>query len=83
MPLQIGGVEYYWANEVADLLGVSRVTLWRWRHDNKIPQGHRLRGKQLIFTKAEFEAIRGFALRVEPILGEALDQLALFRDSES
>jgi predicted DNA-binding transcriptional regulator AlpA len=65
--------------EVAESIGVSRVTLWRWRSDGKIPQGHRLRGRQVIFTRGEAEAIRDFALRVEPIAGEPAEQLPLFR----
>ena len=65
--------------EVAESIGVSRVTLWRWRSEGKIPQGHRLRGQKVIFTKGEVEAIRIFALRVEPIAGELAEQLPLFR----
>jgi transcriptional regulator with XRE-family HTH domain len=79
MPLTIEGVEYFSAAEVAESLGVSRVTLWRWRNGKKIPQGHRLRGHQVIFTLGELDAIREFALRVEPIVDEPIDQLTLFR----
>ncbi len=79
MPLRIEGVEYFVMTEVAKSIGVSRVTLWRWRSDGKIPQGHRLRGQKVIFTRSEAEAIREFALRVEPIVGEPVDQLPLFR----
>ena len=79
MPLKIKGVEYYPVAEVAESLGISRVTLWRWRHDGKIPRGLRLRGRQVIFTRAHLDAIREFALRVEPIDPDSPDQLALFR----
>ena len=77
--MRIEGVDYYPATEVAKSLGISRVTLWRWRHERKIPQGHRLRGRQVVFTRGEVDAIREFALRVEPIDSEAIDQLVLFR----
>jgi predicted DNA-binding transcriptional regulator AlpA len=79
MPLTIDGVEYWSAGEVIESLGVSRATLWRWRHERKVPSGHRLRGRQVIFTRSEVDAIREFALRVEPIVGEPIQQLALFQ----
>jgi excisionase family DNA binding protein len=79
MPRTIDGVEYFAAAEVVEALGVSRVTLWRWRHEGKIPPGHRLRGRQVVFTKSEVDAIRDFALRIEPIRPEAAEQLPLFR----
>jgi predicted DNA-binding transcriptional regulator AlpA len=83
MPLQINGAEYFSAAEVADGVGVSRVTLWRWRQDGRIPRGNRLRGRQVLFTKGEVEAIRDYALRVEPISPEGSDQLSLFRSLSS
>jgi predicted DNA-binding transcriptional regulator AlpA len=79
MPIQIDGVTYFSAADVAQRVGVSRVTLWRWRHEKKIPAGNRLRGRHVIFTASELEAIRDFALRVEPIAADAPDQLTLFR----
>jgi predicted DNA-binding transcriptional regulator AlpA len=79
MPIQIDGVTYFSSADVAQHVGVSRVTLWRWRHEKKIPAGHRLRGKHVIFTASEMDAIRDFALRVEPIAPDAPDQLTLFR----
>lgn len=78
MPLSIEGIEYYLGSEVAESIGISRVTLWRWRQLNQVPQGHRLRGRQVIFTRAEVDAIRQFALRVEPITREIPAQLPLF-----
>ena len=79
MPIQIDGVTYFSAADVAEHVGVSRVTLWRWRSEKKIPAGHRLRGRNVIFTASEVDAIREFAMRVEPIAPDARDQLTLFR----
>lgn len=78
MPLEIKGVAYFTGAEVASALGVSRVTLWRWRQEGKIPPGHRLRGRQVIFTSDEAQTIRDFAVRIEPIGGTQSDQLVLF-----
>jgi excisionase family DNA binding protein len=78
MPRLIEGVEYYSTAEVAVTTGVSRQTLWRWRHAGKIPPGHRLRDRQVIFTRTELESITEYASRVEPIPSEAREQLRLF-----
>ena len=78
MPVTIDGVDYFPAAEVMESLRVSRATLWRWRNNGKVPPGHRLRGRQVVFTRDEVEAIRNYAHRLEPISPEAAEQLPLF-----
>jgi predicted DNA-binding transcriptional regulator AlpA len=76
--MSVDGVNYLSLKELVERLGVSRVTLWRWRQEQKIPSGHRLRGRQVVFTQAEADAIGEYALRVEPIDPNDSDQLRLF-----
>jgi Helix-turn-helix domain len=67
MPVQILGAAYFLAAEVARDLRVSRQTLWRWRTEGRIPAGHRYRDRQVVFTQGEFDEIRAFAHRIEPV----------------
>lgn len=67
MPVEIAGAEYFAAAEVAKALGVTRQTVWRWGADGRIPAGHRYRDRQLVFTRTEFDEIRKFADRIEPV----------------
>jgi predicted DNA-binding transcriptional regulator AlpA len=79
MGIEIEGVSFLAAAEVVDMLGISRQTLWRWRQQGKIPQGHRYRGKNVVFTAEQFEQIRQFANRVEEIEDLENGQLRLFQ----
>jgi len=79
MSMQINGVTYFSAAEIAQELAVSRQTIWRWRQEGKIPAGHRYRDRKLLFTVREVEAIRQFANRVEPIDQSDAQQPDLFR----
>lgn len=77
--LEIDGDAYLSAAEVVRRLGISRQTLWRWRQEEKIPPGHRYRGRQVLFSEAEFTEIESFANRLEPIQTEIdRTQLRLF-----
>ena len=78
MPLIIDGVKYIAAQELLSELDISRVTLWRWRDENKIPKGRLFRGRRLVFSEAEAATIRQHARRVEPIQSDDNDQLRLF-----
>jgi predicted DNA-binding transcriptional regulator AlpA len=80
MPIEINGLTYVTASEVVDKLDVSRQTLWRWRHEGKIPSGHRFRNRQVVFTPAEVKEIELFATRVDPIDPSDKLQRDFFRD---
>ena len=77
MELEIEGTTYLSVGRLLEELDVSRQTLWRWRKEGKIPQGHRFRDGMVVFTEAEAEKIRRFANRIEPIATENRDQLPL------
>lgn len=83
MPVQIAGIEYLTATEVLERIAVARQTLWRWRHEGRIPGGHRYRGRMVVFSPQEVAAIEAYANRVEPIEAHGQNQLHLFVDSKS
>ena len=78
-PVNIGGIAYFAATDIAAALKISRQTLWRWRRAGKIPLGHRFRDGQTLFTQSELEEIRVFAQRIEPIDATDRNQLELFK----
>jgi predicted DNA-binding transcriptional regulator AlpA len=79
MSIVIEGVPYFSVEEIAKDLGVSRSTFWRWRAlSAELPAGRRYRGKMVVFTKEEVEAIRGFANRLEPVRRPDKTQMKLF-----
>ena len=66
MGLEVGGITYLTADEVAERAAVSRQTLWRWRQDGHVPAGRRYRGRRLLFTEDELGQVLEFAHRMEP-----------------
>ena len=76
MPREIEGIRYFTVSEIERKLRVSRQTLWRWRREGNIPAGQRFRSRQVVFTEAEVEKIRGFANRLTPI-GLEVDETPL------
>ena len=72
----IEGVEYYSLGEVLTAVGISRQTLWRWRREGSVPDGHRFRSRQILFSRTEFDEIMSFANRIEAPT-TSRDQLAL------
>lgn len=83
MPVEIDGVRYFVASEVAEVVRISRQTLWRWRRRGSIPMGKRSRDRHVLFTWSEVEAIQDFANKLEPDGLHGVDrQLKLFDRNE-
>ena len=81
MPIEVQGSTFFAGSEIAEEVGVSRQTLWRWRKAGKIPAGYKFRNGQVFFSGPEREAILRFANRIEPQGSEGGDgQLSLFGD---
>ena len=80
MPVEVDGVTYYSASDVAQEVGISRQSLWRWRQDGKVPSGRKYRDRQILFTAAEIEQIRDYANRLEPAEPATSQQLRLFNN---
>jgi hypothetical protein len=79
--VQIKKIGYFSAADIQREIGVVRQTLWRWRKAKKIPQGRLYRGRQVVFTEQEVEAIREYANRLEPAEPSESDQMKLFTNS--
>ena len=62
---RIQGVQYYTTAEVLRAAGVSRQTLWRWRKEGQVPQGHRFRSRGVLFSSRERDQIVSYANRIE------------------
>jgi transposase-like protein len=75
--IEIEGQDFFSATEVANLIGVSRQTLWRWRRSGKVPLGRRFRGREVVFSANELATVEEYANRIEE-LSESSDQLSLF-----
>lgn len=83
VPTKIEEIEFFTQREVADLLGVDRTTLWRWRKHGKVPPGRRFRGSQVLYTRAELKRIKAYSHRMEPIIPDAeSDQVSLHDEGE-
>lgn len=83
MPQEIEGISYLHTTELAEEIGVSRQTIWRWRREGKIPAGNHFRSRQVLFSPSEVEAAREFAFGVQPILEEEdEEQFSLFGGGE-
>jgi predicted DNA-binding transcriptional regulator AlpA len=65
-PIEINGVRYFNAADVARTVGISRSTLTRWRRDGKVPPGHRFRNRHILFRFDEVDAVRRYAMHLEP-----------------
>ncbi|MDE2784407.1 MAG: hypothetical protein OXK77_15750 [Gemmatimonadota bacterium] len=61
----IEGVRYYSTSEVLEAAGISRQTLWRWRREGLVPEGHRFRSRRVLFSERERDHILSYANRIE------------------
>ena len=65
VPILVSGTHFYTATDTTELVGVSRQSLWRWRRESLVPCGRRYRGRELLYTREEVEAIYAYAHRLE------------------
>lgn len=82
MPVKLDGVRYFSNDEVAQRLGISRQTLWRWRASGKIPVGHQYRGREVLFTQEEVNEVQRYAHRMGPAVPKSATQLPLFNNGK-
>jgi excisionase family DNA binding protein len=78
MPRMLGGLRVFTVSEVADLVGVHRTTLLRWIHARKVPDGKRDRNDWRMFSEAQVELIKDYALSTSGSVSEPSEQMALF-----
>jgi len=78
MPVDVDGVTYYSASDVAQEVGISRQSLWR--QEGKVPSGRKYRDRQILFTAGELGQIKDYANRLEPAEPAASQQLRLFNN---
>ena len=65
MPVTVNGQRYYRTNEVYQMVGISRTTLFRWLKQGILKEAkHRDRRGWRLFTEDEVEEIKGEANRV-------------------
>lgn len=81
MPVEISGKRFFTVSDVAEIVEVTRQTIWRWRRDGQVPSGRRYRGQKVVFTRGEVEEIYAHAHRLEPSdVGDGFrNQLKLFQ----
>ena len=82
MPTIIKEISYLTLTELAEKVGVTRQTLWRWSRQGKIPAGYRFRDKLVLYNPEDTKTIEEFANRIEPIDGSPDEQLSLFNGNQ-
>jgi predicted site-specific integrase-resolvase len=80
MAIEIKGLTCSSLSDVAEMIDFIRQTLWRWRQDGKVPPERKYRGRQVIYTTAEPNAIEQFANRIDPVEPSDKVQRDLFGD---
>ncbi len=79
MPTKIEETEYYSLQEIAEMVAVSRQTLWRWRQEGKMPHGRSFRGRSLLFSESEVTLIKQRAH--EMTIPSSKDKKGIFLDN--
>lgn len=64
MPKLISGTNYYSAKEVAEELGIHRLTLLRWIREGKVPDAPRDRNGWRVFPKELLLRLHDYATSV-------------------
>ena len=62
----VNGRKYYTLNEVAEILGRHRSTVWRWKDQGLIPAGLRYCDQHLLFSPSELAEAYAYANRLIP-----------------
>lgn len=80
MSVEVNGIRYFSKAEVAEIISVSRQTLYRWIDEGKIPapRHERRRDGRLLYSQADLDEIQSFANDVEPVDQSSPDQMRLF-----
>jgi excisionase family DNA binding protein len=73
MPIRVDGNEFYRTNEVCEIVGISKSTLFRWIQNRTIDEVKLTdrRGWRL-FSEQELQILRSEAYRVQPKSAERL-----------
>jgi excisionase family DNA binding protein len=79
MPKLLGGLCFYTVSEVAKSVGIHRMTLLRWIEARKVPDGRRDRNGWRMFSEAQVEAIKDFALSTSDPNSDPDEQMLLFK----
>ena len=61
MPRLIDGVEFHSAGEVAEAVGIHRLTLLRWIREGKVLDVVRDRNGWRVFSQEDLDRVRGYA----------------------
>jgi excisionase family DNA binding protein len=80
MAVVIEGQRYFSKSEVAEMVGISRPTLYRWIDEGKVPHPgyERKRDRRFFYSEAEAKAVQEFAHQMDRVESDSRDQLPLF-----
>ena len=84
MAFEGDGSRYSSVSDVAETVGVTRRTLYRWIEQDKVkgPGYERQRDKRRFFSQSEVDAVATFANQVAPV-ADSPDQMKLFNGTRT